>query len=399
MRLAANFHAVEAASDGAQVLAVIKADAYGHGAELCAPVLARAGARWLGVTDAAEGARVRAALQREGFGVPDEPDILVMCGSLPEEAAAIAEFRLTPVVWTVEQVRALQGLLQPKVHIEIDTGMGRQGARPGEQLESLLSAVRDCRIKVCGVFTHLCNSEEAQSTVTVLQKQKFESAVARVVTLGLHPNMLHIANSSALDNPVGIKEWIVQLAQKTEARLMARTGIALYGHVLPISQADCGPCDDVPSPQLAPKLAPVLTWKARVLAIRDLRAGETVGYGATFRAPSAMRIALLPVGYADGLRRELSNPGTKPCAPSQAGWVVAVDRNGLRHRCSILGRVSMNLAVVDVSAAAWVDVGDAVTLLGEGVTAEDHARIAGTISYEILCGLRSNPHFLINGNG
>jgi alanine racemase len=122
-----------------------------------------------------------------------------------------------------------------------------------------------------------------------------------------------------------------------------------------------------------------MTWKTRVLDVREVAAGETVGYNATFTAPGPMRLALLPVGYADGLRRELSSTNAKP-----GGWAMV--RGG---RAGIVGRVSMNLTMVDVTGIDGVRVGDEVVLLGDGVTADDHARIAGTISYEILCGVRA----------
>lgn len=395
-RLAANFRAVQAAAAGAEVLAVIKADGYGHSAELCAPVLARAGARWFGVTDAAEGAQVRRVLERAGFSGVAAPEILVMSGSLEQEAATIAEFRLTPVVWTVEQVRALRSLSHIRVHIEVDTGMGRQGARPGEELPGVLAAPREFGVGVGGLFTHLCSSEVARSDATAMQKERFQAAVEQAVSSGLSFDWLHIANSSAVDNPAEIDGWMAGLAQRTGARRMVRAGLALYGHVLPIAQT--GDDDDLVLPQLEPKLLPVLTWKARVLAVRELDAGETVGYGATFVAPAAMRVALLPVGYADGFRRELSNPGTKR-GEEESGWVIATDSDGAWRRCPVLGRVSMNLTVVDVSCAPWVKAGDVVTLLGAGITADDHARIAGTISYEILCSLRGSPHVLVNEAG
>jgi alanine racemase len=165
--------------------------------------------------------------------------------------------------------------------------------------------------------------------------------------------------------------------------------------VLPLAQPGHEDGEDSAHGELGPQLQTVLTWKARVLAVHDLRVGETVGYGATFTAAQAMRVALLPVGYADGLRRELSNPGTRS-SEAAGGWVTAHGPGGVPQPCAIVGRVSMNLLVVDVSAALWLAASDVVTLLGEGNTAADHARIAGTIPYEILCALRSNPHIVVN---
>ena len=149
-----------------------------------------------------------------------------------------------------------------------------------------------------------------------------------------------------------------------------RSGLALYGYALPL-EGDAS--------HLAPLLQPVGTWKSHVIGLRDLAPGETVGYNATFTAAAPMRVALLPAGYADGLRRELSSATTRP-----GGWVMLHGQ-----RAPILGRISMNLTTIDVTRIPQVALGDEATLLGPGVTAEDHARLAHTIPYEILCGLRA----------
>jgi alanine racemase len=169
----------------------------------------------------------------------------------------------------------------------------------------------------------------------------------------------------------------VQQAQTVGAQAMVRCGIALYGYCLPIEGEGA-------QPKIRGKLQPVMTWKTRVLDVREVAAGEPVGYNATFVAQGPMRLALLPVGYSDGLRRELSSTNAKP-----GGWVTVGGR-----RAAIVGRISMNLTVIDVtgvdgSGIEGVRVGDEVVLLGDGVTADDHARLAGTISYEILCGVRA----------
>jgi len=149
-----------------------------------------------------------------------------------------------------------------------------------------------------------------------------------------------------------------------------RCGIALYGYCLPIEGGSV-------EPKIRATLKPVMTWKTRVMDVRDVAAGDTVGYNAMFTAPGPMRLALLPVGYADGLRRELGSTNARP-----GGWVMIGG-----ERAAIVGRVSMNLTMVDVTRFEGVRVGDEVVVLGDGVTADDHARVAGTISYEILCGV------------
>nr|WP_281383486.1 alanine racemase C-terminal domain-containing protein [Granulicella aggregans] len=154
---------------------------------------------------------------------------------------------------------------------------------------------------------------------------------------------------------------------------MVRSGLALYGHLLPIEGAS--------RPAIHSLVRPVLTWKTRVLAINDVPNCHLVGYNGTWRATHPMRLALLPAGYADGLRRELSSTNDRP-----GGWVMIHGQ-----RAPIIGRISMNLTSVDITAIPNVAEGDEVTLLGEGISAEDHARLAHTIPYEILCGIRASP--------
>lgn len=389
-RLRENFRVVaEAAGAETQVLAVVKANAYGHGAEACAIALVKAGAKWFGVADVQEGARVRRALDAAGFSatgpstalpsiasprmtesVEGAPEILVMCGLMPEDVASVVEHRLTPVVWTDEQVGWLKGSGLP-VHVEVDTGMGRQGVRPGAELERLLNAILAAGLALDGLMTHFCAAEVADSEMTQRQRRRFESACLQVRAKGLRPGWVHAGSSSSVDNPVERRQWLVELAKSIGAQAMVRAGIALYGYCLPIE----GACAE---PRVRAALKPVMTWKTRVLAVQEAQAGDTVGYNATFTAKEPMRLALLPVGYSDGLRRELGGTDARP-----GGWVMVRS-----ERAAIVGRVSMNLTMVNVTGIEGVQVGDEVVLLGDGITADDHARLAGTISYEILCGVR-----------
>ena len=389
-RLAGNFRAVaEAAGNDTEVLAVVKANAYGHGAEACSVVLARAGARWLGVTDAGEGSRVRRALEANALRLGDarKPEILVMCGFLPGDVEPMVEHGLTPVVWTAEQVELLRGCAGARVHVEVDTGMGRQGVRPGAALGELFDAMGAAGIEMEGVFTHFCAAEAAHSEMTETQERRFKAAVAQVRERRLTPAWVHAGSSSSVDNPAQAWPWLVELAKTVGARAMVRCGIALYGYCLPVEQSQRIGGADTGSvrPRLRPALRPVMTWKTRVLDVREVAAGETVGYNATFIALGPMRLALLPVGYADGLRRELSSTNPRP-----GGWVMVRGRDGVERRAPIVGRISMNLTMVDVSGIEDVRFGDEVVLLGDGMTADDHARLAGTIPYEILCGVRQS---------
>jgi alanine racemase len=232
------------------------------------------------------------------------------------------------------------------------------------------------------VFTHFCAAEVAGSELTRTQQRRFAAAVAQVRERGLRPAWVHAGSSSSVDNPAREdnpaqgSDWLVELAKSVGARAMVRCGLALYGYCLEIEGANAGRSQI--SARVRAALRPVMTWKTRVMDVRELAAGETVGYNATFTVKEPMRVALLPVGYADGLRRELSSTNAKP-----GGWVMI--RGG---RAAIVGRVSMSLTVVDVSGIDGARVGDEAVLLGDGVTADDHARLAQTIPYEIVCGVR-----------
>jgi alanine racemase len=386
--LVKNYHAAHAvvtqeSGPDAALLAVIKANGYGHGATICAPVLARAGAEWLGVTDAAEGAAVRSSLTTAGIAEPAQPRILVMCGHLPEDAPALVEHNLTPVVWTAAQVKALAaaaGKQAIPVHVEIDTGMSRQGVAVGDGLRVLLRAIADePRLQLEGVMTHFASAEIAGSEETLAQRQQFEKALAIVAAEGIRPAWIHAGNTSAIDNGAdgGTLVWLGRVAAQAGARAMVRSGLGLYGHCLPLEGLAAS--DGAGTARLHDAISPVMTWKTRIIGLSEIEQGARVGYSGTFIAERRTLLALLPVGYADGLRRELS------CSNGdRGGWVI------IGGRCApMVGRISMNLTTVDVTALAGVAVGDEVVLLGESITAEDHAALAGTIPYEILCGVRS----------
>ena len=392
-RLAENYRVLTGAA-GAEVavLAVVKADAYGHGAALCSPILARAGAAWLGVTDAAEGAGVRAALAAAGSPSERQPRILVMSGLLADEADAVIEHSLTPVVWTVEQMEPLAAAAASRgsrarplaVHLEVDTGMARQGATPGDELSAVLrSLAAQPTVRLEGLMTHFASAEVAGSHQTREQQRSFEHALAQVAESGLRPAWVHAGNSSTIDNAAacgGMSStlpWLTALAARSGARAMVRSGLALYGYSLPIERE--GDFSGVAEAQVRSRLQPVMAWKTRVIGLRDVEPGTRIGYNGTFVAERPMRLALLPVGYADGLRRELSATNTRP-----GGWVILAGQ-----RAAIVGRVSMNLTIVDVTGLATVVVGNEAVVLGDGITADDHARLASTIPYEIVCGLRA----------
>lgn len=362
--LAANYRRLQAAAAGAELLAVVKADAYGHGAVVCAQALAKAGAEWFGVTSAAEGIAVRAALSKAR--------VLLMRGLLADEIETAIAAELTPVVWTLAQLDALESFAARKklaagaiaVHLEIDTGMSRQGVALVELPAMLARFTKDSTLRLEGVMTHFASAEDAASSQNAAQIEIFKQAVEQVRAAGLRPEWIHAGSTSTVDAGAALPA-LKQIAQG--AKLMCRTGIGLYGYALPLTGA---------SSQVRSELEPVLAWKTQILSIHEVVAGARVGYNGSFIADKPMRLALLPVGYADGLRRELSNAGEVLIAGKQA---------------RIVGRVSMDVTLVDVTEIAGAKAGDEVVILGsqagESITADDHARIAGTIAYEILCGI------------
>ena len=388
-KLRSNFVAFRgAAGPDIEVLAVIKADGYGHGAAECAPVLAAAGARWLGVTSAEEGAAVRTALRGSGF-LDATVRILVMCGIWPGDESACLDQALTPVAWEPYQLALLEGEARRRglpahsvpVHIEVDTGMARQGAAPGGALDAMLPGFSpDSPLLLEGVLTHLASTECVLDPQNAAQMVRFAAALAQVLAAGLRPALIHAGNTSSTDSGF-VPEGLPALAAMAGARCMTRAGLALYGYALPLSGG---------APHVAGMLEPVLRWKARVVSLRTIAPGDTVGYNAAFVADRPMHLALLPVGYADGLRRELSSSTAVP-----GGCVLL---RGVR--APIAGRVSMDLTVVDVSHIPGVAIGDDAVLLGSqgnaSIGADEHARLAGTSAYEILCGISSRvPRLLM----
>jgi alanine racemase len=390
-RLSGNYRLLKKASGAdTAVLAVVKANAYGHGASVCAPVLVRAGAQWLGVTDAAEGASVRKALTAAGIESAHQPRILAMSGPLREDADEIIRHGLTPVVWLQEHLQWLAdavtraGTTPLPIHLEIDTGMARQGAVPGEELAAFLQSLKSqTTLQLDGVMTHFASAEVANSPQTLTQRKRFEQAIAQVAAAGFHPTWVHAGNSSTVDNQ-GTEEnipWLRTLAATVGARSMVRPGIALYGYCLPIETSSSV---QTPQPEVEQALQPVMTWKTRIIGLRTIHPGDTVGYNGIFAADRPMHLALLPIGYADGLRRELSASNTRP-----GGWAIIRG-----HRAPFIGRVSMNLNIIDITNLKDIALGDEVTVLGDGITAHDHARLARTIAYEILCAVRATPKLI-----
>lgn len=369
----------------ADTFAVVKADAYGHDAVACAPLLAAAGAAWLGVTSASEGVAVRA--------VCPDTRILLMSGIFPGEADAVIDHRLTPVVWDawqfdlLEQAAAARQLPPASlaVHLEIDTGMSRQGVRilgpevsPGAA--SLLDRFHaESCLRLEAVATHFCEPEVFSSEHPDAQLAAFAVALKAIHARGLRPRWVHAGNSSSLLTGAD-RNALAILAAQVGARLMLRPGLALYGYLDRFTR-DGKPWTPDPT-----GFAPVLSWKTRVTSLRVLDAGETAGYGHTFTAARQTRIALLPVGYADGFNRLFSNRGH-------------VLLRG--QRAPVAGRVSMDQTMVDVTGIQDIAIGDEAILIGtqgdQSLTAWDLADLAGTIPWEILCAIGARvPRVLVS---
>ncbi len=368
-RLLANYETLRGlAGSKADLMPVVKADAYGHDALACAPLLAAAGAQWLGVTSTEEGCAVRA--------VCPQPRILLMSGIFQGDAETVVDWGLTPVVWEpwhldmLEQVGMARSLPPGSiaVHLEIDTGMSRQGVGVAE-LASLLARFQSAScLRLEGVMTHFSSPETISTIRPNPQLATLQTALGMIAANGLRPQWLHAGNSSTIIAGSD-RQALSRMASQAGARLMLRPGLALYGYVDRVTQ-------DGLSWDGEPGVVPVLTWKTQVTSLRSLRAGDTAGYGNTFVAAGDTRLALLPVGYADGFNRLLSN----------RGYVLI---RGQEAR--IAGRVSMDQATVDVTAIPGVAIGDEVVLLGsqgsETLDAWNLADLCGTVPWEVLCAI------------
>ena len=340
------------------ICAVVKAFAYGHGAVECSRALEQEGASWLGVTSLDEAIPLR----EEGI----ETGILLMTGFWRGEEEEIVRLGLTPTIWETGQIELLEkaamrvGVGQHAVHLKIDTGMGRLGAT-FEELPAILAALKSAsHLSLEGLATHLASSEVLDAPSVASQLKEFEIARHMLRNNGLNPKFVHVANTSAV------------ISHHESWNTMVRPGLALYGYYLPFERAG----RTVSGKGLRLAVKPVLTWKTRILSLRDMRAGQALGYGGVYVTKAPSRIAILPVGYADGLNRGLSD----------GGRVIIRD-----HYAPIVGRISMDLTLADVTGIPDVAVADEVILLGScdglNVDAREHAEWARTIPYEILCAI------------
>jgi len=340
------------------VCAVVKADAYGHGAVECSRALEAQGAKWLGVTSLDEAIPLREAGIRA--------NILLMTGFWRGEESEIIRLHLTPTVWepwhieTLETAAAALGVARHPVHLKVDTGMGRLGVAV-DQLPGVLAAMQAAKHLVLeGLSTHLASSEIMDAPSVAEQERSFDAARRLVREAGMEPAFVHMANTAAV------------ISRRETWNTMVRPGVALYGYYLPFQRAG----REVGGGTLRLPVKPILTWKTRILSLRDFGANQPLGYGATYVTKAPAHVAVLPVGYADGYNRQLSNRGR----------VIVRE-----HYAPIVGRISMDLTLVDVTGIPGIAVGDEVILLGEreglSVDALEHAELANSTPYEILCNI------------
>lgn len=356
-----NLKAVKKAAESAKVYGVLKADAYGHGAPAVARTLERSGIDGFCVALLEEAVELREA----GIRVP----ILVMGGYYGQAWGEVLARGITPVVYDVAQAQGIarevrlarQRTAPVDIHFKIDTGMGRLGCELDQAHAVLERIAAIAEVRIEGLMTHLaCADDESIESVRV-QLDRFESATTLAREQGVFPRVRHAANSAALFRcPEARLDWV-------------RPGIALFG---------VGPRFGPPV-----ELRPVMTIRTEVVSIRDLKKGEAIGYGWTWRAERASRIATIPMGYADGLSRHLSNRGE-----------VLIRGK----RAPVVGAVSMDLTMIDVTDHDGVVLRDEVVVLGpqrgplgkDLVTATEIAAHAGTIAWDVLTSVsRRVPRF------
>jgi len=348
----------------ADVCAVIKSDAYGHGAVACSLALQREGAKWFAVTGVEDGVLLREA------GVTGR--ILLLTGFFRGQEEQVVRHDLTPAVWHWNHLELLENaaekLKPPRpipIHLKVNTGMNRLGVDLGE-VGGLCEAIQSApHLTLEGIFSHFSASELVDGPLGDAQLERFDEARAKAAEMGLSPPIQHMANSAAvISRP---RSWFN----------LVRPGLSLYGYYLPFFSVIAGRTDS----SLELPVKPALSWKTRVVQIREVGARELIGYSSGYVTENPLRIAVLSVGYGDGLKRQLSSRGR----------VIVRD-----DYASIVGNISMTLTTVDVTGIPGVEIGDEVIILGETskrkITAWEHATLAATIPYEVLCNISHRVH-------
>ena len=332
-----------------KILAVVKADAYGHGLIPVAQTLSKDGVHMLGITQIEEGCELRKA----GISTP----ILLMTGFVEEQIEALFQYNLTPVLHHAQFLPHLQRFAQQKqksmgVHLKVDSGMGRLGFSASEVIEVVEEINGFNGVELEGIMTHFAEAEAKDQAFMIEQTQLFQKFLGSIGKINPRLPIFHAANSAAI------------ITYPPAHFQMVRPGIMLYGYLPP------------PLGGGANDLLPVMSIKTKILQLKKVPAKTPISYGRTWKTRKESLIATLPIGYADGYPRLLSNRGS-------------VLMGG--KRVPIVGRICMDLLMVDVSEMIPPQLGDEVILLGEDgaerINADDIAKWAGTISYEVLCGV------------
>ena len=332
------------AGERVRIMGVVKADAYGHGVGIVVSALAES-VDVFGVANVAEARAVRA--------LADQHPIFILGPALPEERAELVERRFVPLVSDFEEAQAYSALAMAEpldVHLKLDTGMGRVGIWQDNALEAVRAIRALDGIRIAGLASHLPVADD-DAAFTRSQLERFETLVSQLRADGLTSPIVHVENSAGI------------IGFPAHACDMVRPGLMLYG--------------SSPVPAFQPELRPALTWKTRVVLVREVGEGRSVSYGRTFTTDRPTRVATLAVGYADGYRRHLSGRGAEVLIGGK--------------RCAVLGRVTMDQILADVTALPEVVVGEEVVLLGsqgdEEILASELAEKAGTIAWEIFTGI------------
>jgi alanine racemase len=333
------------------LMAVVKADAYGHGALTVSKVVLGAGASWLGVATVPEGIELREA------GI-EAPVLILGAVNTPEQIRAIAQWKLQPTLCTPQQAFVFSDTLGVigetlGVHIKLDTGMSRLGTSWQQAAEFVQLVDRLPNLEIASIYSHLATADDPDPTVMRQQQQRFEEAIAQIKATGITPPHLHFANSAAtLTDPALHYD-------------MVRVGLALYG-LYPAAHL-----------KQAIDLKPVLQVKARITQVKTIPAGTGVSYGHKFIADREMLLAVVGIGYADGVPRNLSNKMKVLIRGQQVPQV---------------GAITMDQLMLDVTAIPDLQTGEVVTVLGKDgdmeISADDWAETLGTISWEILCSFK-----------
>jgi len=346
--LRSNFRALRAVATHGELMVVVKADAYGHGAVTVARTLIDEGCRHFGVATLDEARELREA------GIRTR--VYLQAGFFAEQVAEIVALDLTPFVFDASMIGLLDraaasaGRIDFPIHVKIDSGATRLGVMPAD-IPDVIAAVRAASaVRLEGVCTLLANAGDPKSPITDAQLRVFNHAIDTMKAAGMKPSVIHVANSAAL------------VLRHDSHFNLARPGLAIYG--LP----------PVTAVRERVELRPVMAFKTRLMQIKRAPAGSGVGYGHTFVTPRESLIGVLPVGYADGYRRGLQHGGE------------VIVRGA---RAPVVGAVSMDLTTIDITDIAGASVGDEVILWGESggetISVNDVARLAQTISYEMLC--------------